>query len=145
MTDVASSSAILRDLRERGVTLAIDDFGTGYSSLAHLNRFPVGVLKIDRSFVDGLGSDPQDSSIVAAVIALADALGLVAVAEGVERREHVAELRKLGCHLAQGYFWSCALPPQDFTHWLMLRSRSNTDPASGPPPSGRRLQLAAAR
>jgi diguanylate cyclase (GGDEF)-like protein/PAS domain S-box-containing protein len=106
MEDVDFSIDRLLGLKELGVRLAVDDFGTGYSSLSYLKQFPVDTLKVDRSFVDGLGTDPHDSSIVAAVVALADALDLVALAEGVETRLHVAELRSLGCRLAQGFHYA---------------------------------------
>jgi EAL domain-containing protein (putative c-di-GMP-specific phosphodiesterase class I) len=106
MEDVDFSIDRLVGLKELGVRLAVDDFGTGYSSLSYLKQFPVDTLKIDRSFVDGLGTDPHDSSIVAAVVALADALDLVALAEGVETRLHVAELRSLGCRFAQGFHYA---------------------------------------
>ena len=83
--------------------IGVDDFGTGYSSLAYLRRFPVDLLKVDRSFVDGLGTDPGDSAIVAAIVNLAHTLGMEAIAEGVETEEQLAELRRLGCDKAQGY------------------------------------------
>jgi EAL domain-containing protein (putative c-di-GMP-specific phosphodiesterase class I) len=105
MQDVEATVRTLRTLKRLGVKLAIDDFGTGYASLGHLKRFPVDSLKIDRTFVDGLGTDPDDRVIAAAVIGLAHALGVTAVAEGVENEVHVAELRALRCDGAQGWLY----------------------------------------
>ncbi len=99
--DVAVSQiAALKDL---GVKIVIDDFGTGYSSLAYLRRFPVDLLKVDRSFVSGVNGGTGDAAIVRGVIDLAHRLGLTAVAEGVESADQVATLRDLGCERAQGY------------------------------------------
>ncbi|HEY7136045.1 MAG TPA: EAL domain-containing protein [Acidimicrobiia bacterium] len=106
MHDAESAISALRALRSLGVHLSVDDFGTGYSSLSYLKRFPVEALKVDRSFVDGLGREPGDTAIVTAVVTLAHALGLRAVAEGVETEVQVRELRALGCDLAQGYLFS---------------------------------------
>jgi diguanylate cyclase (GGDEF)-like protein len=106
MDDVESSVDILRRLARLGVLLSMDDFGTGYSSLARLKRFPLNELKIDKSFVDGLGRDADDTAIVAAVIAMAHALDLCVVAEGVETDEQLQRLRTLGCEQAQGYYFA---------------------------------------
>lgn len=103
MDDVVSSHDTLAKLKDLGVHLAIDDFGTGYSSLSYLRRFPVDQLKVDRSFVDGLGTDPSDSAIVTAIITLAHTMGLEAVAEGVETQGQLNELRRLACDSAQGF------------------------------------------
>src|SRR5205814_3625396 len=96
----------LRAMKSLGVRLAIDDFGTGFSSLVHLRRFPVDVLKIDGTFVAGLGNEPQDASIAAAVISLAHALDLTTVAEGIETDEQLRILRELGCDLGQGHVFA---------------------------------------
>jgi diguanylate cyclase (GGDEF)-like protein/PAS domain S-box-containing protein len=114
MEDVDFAIERLLGLRDLGVRLAVDDFGTGYSSLSYLRQLPVDLLKIDRSFVEGLGVDPHNSSIVAAVVALAEALGLFALAEGVETRLQVAELKSLGCQFAQGYHYAPPLPAAEF-------------------------------
>jgi diguanylate cyclase (GGDEF)-like protein len=113
MEDVETTTAALHGLKRLGVQLTIDDFGTGYSSLSYLKRFPVDELKVDRSFVDGLGTDPEDSAIVAAVVKLAHALDLEVVAEGVETAEQSRHLRDLGCDTAQGYFYGRPVPAHE--------------------------------
>ena len=113
MDEAQCTVETLNELRNLGVHLAIDDFGTGYSSLSYLKRFPVDVLKIDRSFVDGLASDGEDQAIVTAVISMAHALGLSVVAEGVECELQLAELRRLGCDGAQGYLLGRPAPAPD--------------------------------
>lgn len=118
MDDAARAVSTLRRLKELGLSLAIDDFGTGYSSLAFLRRFPVDILKIDRTFVDGLGPDAEDSAIVAAVISLAETLELETIAEGVETIQQLELLRELGCRSAQGFLFSRPLPPAEVEHAL---------------------------
>ena len=112
MEDTEMASRVLRQLKTLGVSLAIDDFGTGYSSLAYLQRFPVDILKIDRSFVGALHT-PEGRAIVEASITLAHALGLSGVAEGVETMEQAACLRTLRCETAQGYLFARPMPAGD--------------------------------
>jgi diguanylate cyclase (GGDEF)-like protein/PAS domain S-box-containing protein len=121
MTDVDVSIPILRKIADSGIGLAVDDFGSGYSSLSYLKRLPVSTLKIDRSFVDGLGHDPDDSSIVRAIVSLGYALGLELCAEGVETPAQRAELVGLGCHIGQGHFWAPAMRPEAFAEWYERR------------------------
>ena len=104
--DVDTAIASLEALSRVGVALAIDNFGKGSASLLNLQRLPVDTLKVDRSFVDGLGPDPEDSAIAAAIISLAHNLNLEVIAEGVERVEQLAELRALGCDGGQGYLFA---------------------------------------
>ena len=107
--DIQSTASTIDGLRELGVKLAIDDFGTGYSSLLYLKRFPVGVLKIDQSFVADLGQDPEDEAIAQAIVSLAGALGVRVVAEGVETETQEARLLDYGCDYGQGYLYGKAL------------------------------------
>ena len=113
MDDADLSLSALRSLKRLGVRLAIDDFGTGYSSLAYLRRFPIDAVKIDRSFVSGLGSRGEDSAIVTAVLGLTRALGLTAIAEGVEETVQRDELVRLGCAAAQGFLFAPPRPADE--------------------------------
>jgi diguanylate cyclase (GGDEF)-like protein/PAS domain S-box-containing protein len=113
MDDAEAALRVVNELKELGVRIAIDDFGVGYSSLVYLKRFPVDLLKVDRSFVSGLGQDRDDLAIVHSVIELARAFGISAVAEGIETPEHLAILQRLGCEYGQGYLWSPAMPADD--------------------------------
>jgi EAL domain-containing protein (putative c-di-GMP-specific phosphodiesterase class I) len=125
MRDPEHAIAVLEGLKAQGMHICIDDFGTGYSSLSYLKRLPVETIKIDRSFVDGLGENPEDTAIVRAVIGMADSLRLLCVAEGVETRDQVDALRTLGCHIAQGFLFGHPLavdrlapfPRDDLSSW----------------------------
>jgi diguanylate cyclase (GGDEF)-like protein/PAS domain S-box-containing protein len=112
MDDVVQSNETLGRLKALGIGLAIDDFGTGYSSFAYLQRFPVDVLKVDRSFVSGLGAEPGDAAITEAIVTLCHTLGLVAVAEGVETEQQYRELERIGCDRVQGFWKSRPLRPE---------------------------------
>jgi diguanylate cyclase (GGDEF)-like protein len=118
MSSVDASTSTLEALRQLGVHLIIDDFGTGYSSLARLKKLPVTALKVDRTFVDGLGRDSSDLSIVDAIINMADSLALGVIAEGVETAEQLEILQSLGARMGQGYLWSRALPATSLASWL---------------------------
>ena len=110
MRDPELAIAILWALKGKGVRVAVDDFGTGYSSLAYLKRFPIDMIKIDRSFVDGVAYLPEDQAIVGATVAFARALDMAVVAEGVEDDDQAQMLQDLGCDLGQGYLWGRPAP-----------------------------------
>ncbi|MFR0689498.1 putative bifunctional diguanylate cyclase/phosphodiesterase [Enterobacterales bacterium AE_CKDN230030158-1A_HGKHYDSX7] len=112
MQDGAETLACLRELAAEGVRLALDDFGTGYSSLGYLKRYPLHILKVDRSFITRVPDDPELSAICRAIIGLGHSLGLEVVAEGVERQEHLDFLRQEGCRHAQGFLFSKPLAPE---------------------------------
>ncbi|MGZ4663665.1 MAG: putative bifunctional diguanylate cyclase/phosphodiesterase [Frankiaceae bacterium] len=118
MSDVARTLPLLQRLADLGVALSVDDFGTGYSSLAYLRRLPVHEIKIDKSFVQDMGTDPSDAAIVQTIIGLAHNLGLRVVAEGVEDERSRELLVRSGCDLAQGYLISRPLSPDRLEAWL---------------------------
>ncbi len=121
MDDLQTSALVLRDLRDLGVDLSMDDFGTGYSSMTYLRRMPVSTLKIDRSFVAGLGNEAEDTAIIQSIIELGHSFGLEVVAEGVETLRQLRQLVELGCDHGQGFYWSPAVGPSAAGN--MLRER----------------------
>ena len=123
MHDAEAACRTLQQMKQLGIQIAIDDFGTGYSSLSYLKRFPVDTLKIDRSFVDGLGHDAQDTAIVRSVVALAKTLELSVTAEGVETPSQEAQLRLLGCDFGQGYLFGRPTPASAAHAQLMEQTR----------------------
>jgi diguanylate cyclase (GGDEF)-like protein len=118
MTDIQRSVKILKQLRELGVWLALDDFGTGYSSLNYLKRFPVNMLKIDRSFVQDVDSNADNATVTDAIIALAKSLQLKITAEGVETQAQLDYLQKQGCHEGQGFYFARPVPFEQITQML---------------------------
>lgn len=120
MRDAEETIRMLRGLKEVGVQLAIDDFGTGYSSLSYLKRFPIDIVKIDRSFVKDIETSEVDQAIVGAVVRLAETMDIATVAEGVENARQLSRLRELGCRLAQGYHL-CKPRPAAALHSVLER------------------------
>jgi diguanylate cyclase (GGDEF)-like protein/PAS domain S-box-containing protein len=126
MEDTDRAVAVLHGLKGLGVRLAVDDFGTGYSSLSYLHRFPIDILKIDRSFVADISSDSVERSLAQAIVSLAASLELVAIAEGVETEAQSVLLGELGCAQAQGFHFSRPVPAEDIEDLLQLRLASLT-------------------
>jgi diguanylate cyclase (GGDEF)-like protein/PAS domain S-box-containing protein len=141
MDDTEGTLQTLEELKAMGVKIAIDDFGTGYSSLSYLHRFPVDILKIDRSFVERLsGADPQES-LVQSIVQLGQTLQLETIAEGIEDHGQLLALRRLGCQMAQGYHFGRPGPPESITELLLDAEAAAT---SGQPPAQRRPPQGAA-
>ena len=122
MQNVERAVRVLQTIKRLGVILAIDDFGTGYSSMSLVKKFPIDVLKIDRSFVREVTRDSGDRAIADAIIALGRALDLTIVAEGVETAEQEAFLRAHNCDEVQGYLISKPIPPDEFAAFLATQS-----------------------
>ncbi len=118
MQNPEQAVANLTALRDLGVSVAIDDFGTGYSSLAYLKRFPIDILKIDRSFVRDLALDQDDEAIIRTIIAMAETLNMQVIAEGIETREQLERLERLGCQEGQGYFFARPMPCADLIRFF---------------------------
>jgi EAL domain-containing protein (putative c-di-GMP-specific phosphodiesterase class I) len=126
LQDLALMAMRLESLKRIGVRIAIDDFGTGYSALSYLHQLPVDLVKIDRSFVDGLvGADPRKRALVEGVVALIHGLGLKSVAEGIENSEQLQRLSALACEHGQGYLFAPPLPAEQVPAW-MARSMADT-------------------
>ncbi|MDP3223938.1 MAG: GGDEF domain-containing phosphodiesterase, partial [Rubrivivax sp.] len=126
--DAASAQRQLRELRNLGVEIALDDFGTGYSAMSQLRRLPIDVMKIDRSFVVDLGKDDGALAIARAIIALAGALRLRVVAEGVETQQQADWLRELGCHELQGYLFARPMPAEELVTFVNREAVRTADP-----------------
>ncbi len=122
LADSLAANSALDEIHALGVQLALDDFGTGYSSVVHLKRFNLDHLKLDKAFIDNVDSDPKDAAIVGGLIQLAHAIGLTAVAEGVETPGQLAALRRLGCDAAQGYLMSRPVSARDFEELWVSRA-----------------------
>jgi EAL domain-containing protein (putative c-di-GMP-specific phosphodiesterase class I) len=127
MQDMELSIERLTALKALGVQLAIDDFGTGYSSLNYVRRFPVDILKVDKSFIDDVADGGESSALTAAVIELAGILNLKPVAEGIERADQLERLLELHCDLGQGYFFAKPLPSEDLLRLLDERRQMETE------------------
>ena len=129
MADADAAVATLTALKALGIRLALDDFGTGYSSLSHLRQLPLDTVKIDRSFIQGIGHDATDAAIVQGVVALAKTLNLTVTAEGIEAPEQLSRLQALGCDLGQGYHLAHPLPADAVASLLATAHPANDDPA----------------
>jgi EAL domain-containing protein (putative c-di-GMP-specific phosphodiesterase class I) len=131
----SSATTDLHALSDSGVAIAVDDFGTGFAGFDYLRRLPVNTIKIDKSYVAGLGIDQTDSAIVASVVTLATSLGLGTVAEGIETEEQRQALQALGCSLGQGWLWYPALPAPEVEHLLELAEADPVECDVGAPKS----------
>jgi EAL domain-containing protein (putative c-di-GMP-specific phosphodiesterase class I) len=121
MRDTAATAEALGALKALGVRLAVDDFGTGYSSLRYLKRFPVDILKIDKSFVDGVATNPEDAALAQTIVQLGHTLNLQTLAEGIESADQSSQLEALGCRYGQGYLFARPTAP-DEVEALLRRS-----------------------
>jgi EAL domain-containing protein (putative c-di-GMP-specific phosphodiesterase class I) len=134
--ETGASMSVLGSLDARGLRLVLDDFGTGYSSLSYLRRFPLGGVKVDRSFTDGLGTSPRDAAIMKAIVEMCLALGLDVIAEGVESESQLRQLRALGCAQVQGYLLCHPQPAEEIGEFLDGRLRGSVEEALAGQPAG---------
>lgn len=118
MSSAQDNIELFHRIRDKGFKISVDDFGTGYSSLSYLKRFPLNILKVDKSFVDGLPQDEEDISISSAIINLAHSLNMQVIAEGVETKEQLTFLKEQGCNMVQGYYYSKPLPIHELEAWI---------------------------
>jgi len=133
MYDVEQTASILTTLHGLGVRLAIDDFGTGHSSLGYLAQFPIDVIKIDQSFTRHIDQDAVKSAIVSAVVALSDAIDATTIVEGVETAPELEQVVRLGCDLAQGFYFSRPLPPEALAALVAEAGTAMQDDTPGRP------------
>jgi EAL domain-containing protein (putative c-di-GMP-specific phosphodiesterase class I) len=129
--DLEAARTAIDELRALGVRIALDDFGVGYSSLAQLHSVELDVVKIDRSFVDRIDTDQRQVDFLEALLRLGHVVGVPVVAEGIERPEQLAELRRLGCAYAQGYLFAAALPAAEVLDFVHLLSAPTQRPSIG--------------
>jgi EAL domain-containing protein (putative c-di-GMP-specific phosphodiesterase class I) len=129
IVDPRMAKATMLDLSSVGVSFSIDDFGTGYSSLSYLTELPIKELKVDKSFVLEMNSDPRHAVIVKSTIELARSLGLRTVAEGIEDADMLRRIRDLGCDLAQGFYISRGVPQAELLRWCDADSVPDVEPA----------------
>jgi EAL domain-containing protein (putative c-di-GMP-specific phosphodiesterase class I) len=131
MKDSDRAAAIMGELKAMGVTFAVDDFGTGYSSLRYIDTLPIDCLKIDKSFIQRIGAEDNDSAVALAVVSLARSFGLESIAEGVETEDQLSALRARGCDTIQGYFISKPLESSVFRSFLAENAHTAVPPVSG--------------
>jgi EAL domain-containing protein (putative c-di-GMP-specific phosphodiesterase class I) len=136
MKDPTTTLNVLHQIRALGIRIAVDDFGTGYSSLSHLKRFPVNAVKIDRSFVRDLETDPDDRELAKAIVAMSRSLRLRVVAEGVETEGQASLLSAMGCTSLQGYLFARPADAATTAAWLQGRLVSHATPAARTLPNG---------
>jgi len=127
MDNVDEAISIMQSLGDRGIKISIDDFGTGYSSLSYLKKFPIDILKVDRSFISDIENSSDDAPIVTSIISMAQNLNLWVVAEGVETNAQLEFLRRHGCNMVQGYFYSRPLPADEYIAWLQAWQEQSVD------------------